>query len=553
MVLAGFGFTLLLCALSLSYCWSSGFSDNFLIGGLLPYKDAKNYYLGANLILNGLPLENAGQATERPLFPSFLSSLLFLSKQNLQISLAILTLLAGAGLYFSSIRVMRSFGPASASLYSALLFFYIQSWLGYIMSELYGFIMGCFAFSLIWQVSFKFKWFDFILGLLTLLIGVSARAGAFFIFPMLALWAGWILRGKNRFSFRIGVYAVLIIIAGYAAVNSIYGKLVGVPEGSTFGNFAYALYGQVRGGTGWHSAIEDLGTRNPSVIYQAALQFFLAHPFSLLIAFAKSYRDFFLPGFSNILPFDVPWQPIWLTYVLFAGFMASLIRGIVLLFRNFRSNVSSLLIAGFAGILLSIPFLPPIDGGSRFHASTVPFMYVIPAVGVSKLFKRHNVDITEAIESTGLRQSTGTLVLLTTIAPLIIYSFSTKPETGELTCSSGQETFTINVNTSSHIDLIQTGTASCGFAPAICLNDFEAHNTEIMSDDFYQFMLSTAQEKDIRVIPAVNLKDNEFRYFFVDPEIFANNNSGQLLSGCAPEVSTRNQQIYLVESVFPKE
>src|SRR5258705_10102422 len=42
-VLAGFGLIMLLFALTLSYKWTSGFSDNFMIFGLLPYKDAKNY------------------------------------------------------------------------------------------------------------------------------------------------------------------------------------------------------------------------------------------------------------------------------------------------------------------------------------------------------------------------------------------------------------------------------------------------------------------------------------------------------------------------------
>jgi len=69
----------------------SGFSDNFVIGGLLPYKDAKNYYLGANLLLNGLPIRIAGQALGRPLFPGFLSSLLLLTGQNLKVALAVLT------------------------------------------------------------------------------------------------------------------------------------------------------------------------------------------------------------------------------------------------------------------------------------------------------------------------------------------------------------------------------------------------------------------------------------------------------------------------------
>src|ERR1041384_3556216 len=31
-------------ALALSYNWTSGYSDNMMFGGLLPYKDARNYY-----------------------------------------------------------------------------------------------------------------------------------------------------------------------------------------------------------------------------------------------------------------------------------------------------------------------------------------------------------------------------------------------------------------------------------------------------------------------------------------------------------------------------
>ena len=39
-VLTGLGLTILLFSLALSYKWTSGYSDNGVIGGLLPYKDA---------------------------------------------------------------------------------------------------------------------------------------------------------------------------------------------------------------------------------------------------------------------------------------------------------------------------------------------------------------------------------------------------------------------------------------------------------------------------------------------------------------------------------
>ena len=150
--------TMALLALSLSYMWTSGFSDNFVIGGLLPYKDGKNYYAGANLILNGLPMLNAGQATERPLFPGFLASLLWLTGHNLKITLGIIVQLVGIGLYLSAQQIRNIFGVLAASLFASLLYFYIQSFVGYTLSELLGFMAGCFGFTMILQASSYHKW-----------------------------------------------------------------------------------------------------------------------------------------------------------------------------------------------------------------------------------------------------------------------------------------------------------------------------------------------------------------------------------------------------------
>jgi len=300
------GLTMVLFAFTLSYLWTSGFSDNFIIGGLLPYKDGKNYYVGANLILNGVPPINSGQATERPLFPGFLAVILFLTGQNLKIALAIIGQLAGLALYVSARQVRNSFGALAASLYATFMYFHIQSLLGYSMSETIGFTIGCFGFVMLWLASRHLKWLDLLLGLIVLLVAVSARAGAFFIFPMLVLWIGWVFHGEKKFSLRMAVYALGAVLIGYLLVNSIYARLLGIPPGYSFGNFSYAVYGQVRGGTGWHSAIKELGTRNPAVVYHEAWNFFLAHPSSLFIAFAKSYRDFFQLGDLSIFPFS--WQ-----------------------------------------------------------------------------------------------------------------------------------------------------------------------------------------------------------------------------------------------------
>jgi len=558
-VLVGLGLTMVLFALVLSYKWTSGFSDNFMIGGLLPYKDAKNYYLGADLILHGLSMDKAGQATERPLFPGFLSSLLMLTGQSLKIALAVIVQLAGIGLYLSARPIRQSMGALSASLYITFMYFYIQPLIGYSLSELLGFTLGCLAFVLIWYASYSLNWFDLILGLITLLVAVSARAGAFFIFPMLGIWAGWIFRTEKRFSIKVAGYAFLVVLVGYFLVNAAYAQLLGIPAGSGFGNFSYALYGQVRGGTGWHSAIEELGTRNPSAVYRAALQFFLEHPLSLFIGFAKSYRDFFLPGSQSIFVFSVDsWQG-WANLVLWLGTMVLLLRGLIRLVKDIHLNLASLLVAGFVGVMLSIPFLPPIDGGARFYASTMPFFFIIPAVGLSQLARGMEQNSTSKeylySDSIASRSASITLVALTLIVPVGIYSLSQKPAYALPTCLAQQEPFAMEVHQGSYIDLIKDGTTQCGFAPEVCLSDFEKNNTEKKVDDYYQKLLTLTKNNDtnVRIIPAIDLVNEEFHYFYVPHSRLKGSSSLNVVSGCATEIKTKNQSIYRVESILTNE
>ncbi len=554
-VFAGLCLSMILFAVALSYKWTSGYSDNMIIGGLLPYKDAKNYYTGANLILNGLPMVNAGQATERPLFPGFLSSLLLLTGQNLKIVTAMITQLAAIGLYLSARQIRNSLGILPASLYLTLMYFYIQPLIGYTLSELLGFILGCFAFCLLWVASYNLKWSDLILGLLTLLMAVSARAGAFFIFPALIVWIGWVFRGEKRFSMKAATYAFGITFVGFFLPNRIYAQLLGIPPGLAFGNFSYALYGQVRGGTGWHSAIEELGTRNSAAVYQAALQYFLKHPIGLVIGVAKSFRDFFLLGDGSIFPFKFYGWQNWFDVVMWAGTMILLIWGLVRIFKNIRTSNSSLIIAGIAGVLLSIPFLPPIDGGARFYASTMPFFFILPAIGIEWFSRKSNQNSIskDELQKEMLipRFGSATLIVCTLIVPVAIFAFGQKQVYTTPSCPTQQIPFAIETHSGSYIDLIKGGNAQCGFVPEVCLSDFEKNNSEKLTDDYYQVLISLANTVDanVRIIPANDLIQEKFHYFFISEEKFPIDSSSNLMSGCAIEFKTQNQSIYYVESV----
>ena len=551
--LAVFSLTMVLFALILSYKWTSGYSYTGIIGGFLPYKDGKNYYYGANLILEGLPLGDTSNAAWRPLFPGFMSALLMLAGNNLKLTVAILVALTGFSLYLLIRQVHKSLGALPASLYGTFLYIYIQKYIGLFTSESFGFAVGCLAFLLLWRVALTPKWPNLVLGLFALLVAVSARAGAFFVFPLLIVWSGLAFRGERKFSYHGAAIASIVVLIGYYLLNTAYGRLLGAETGAAFGNFAFHVYGQVHGGTGWHSAIEDLGKSDTRLVYQATWRFFLAHPLSLLIGIIKSYRDFFLPFPGGVFPFRMPGQIEWLDLGAWVCAMILMFRGFILLIRSIRLNLSSLLVAGFIGIFLSIPFLPPIDGGPRFHASTMPLFLALFAVAACRSYSdKAQAELPDEPMTGEFTVSfLGLIVLLalTLVVPIVTYSSKSSVSHTVPECPSEQVPFVAQFHPQSYIDILPQGTA-CGIVPEICINDFDRNGLEKTADDFYQDLLARSQssESGIRVIPAINLLDAKFRYFIMSYDQALNLSSSGMFSGCAVEFSTTNQRIYQVES-----
>lgn len=549
-----FGLILVIFAFSLSYKWTSGYSDNKVIAGLLPYKDGRSYFDGAMLILDGESL-NVGRSTWRPLFPAFLSSVLWVTRQNLQLTMAVSVALVGYGIYLSARELANEWGALPASLYTVLLYIYIQYFVGITASELLGLATGCIAFYLLVRASSFPKWLDVILGLSMLMFSISARAGAFFVFPVIILWVGLVFRKKKRFSINAAIVAFVSLLAVFLLSNSILRMFIGAETGSSFANFSYSLYGQVRGGTGWHSAIEDLGTRDSSKIYKAAYDFFLEHPLSFFIAAFKSFRDFFLPGSIGVFPFNLYGKQGFLGYILWCGCLALLAIGLIKAGRSFQNNISSLLIAVFIGIFLSIPFLPPIDGGSRFYASTMPFFFGLVVAGFGKfpLMKYKQEESSENPWSVIYVARIISLLLLIFAIPFpIMNRYFQQTEHLEIPkCVNGNEAYAISVNRGSYVEIQKKGD-QCGLMPNICLEDFDKNGKEKGIDDFYDQLLSFAEQSKngIRVIPTYNMVDLKSYYFVQDLEHSITITNSQINMVCGYEHFTKNQRIFKIEKNF---
>jgi len=287
------------------------------------------------------------------------------------------------------------------------------------------------------------------------------------------------------------------------------------------------------------------------MVYQAAWDVFLNTPSDFFKGIARAYSDFFLPGDSSIFVFGAKDHNYRLDLILWSLTILVFLRGLYLLIFKRRSDLSILLLAGFVGIFLSIPFLPPIDGGMRFYASTMPFFFVLLAIGVSRFNGRDEEPASAKNELFFLRFAAMTILALTVLLPPVSLRTTSLPELAEPVCSEEQRSFAVKVRSGSYIDLIRDDDSTCGLAPDICYDDFLKHNTEMHIDDFYQQLdvLATTSQSDIRIIPTLNLLDGYFQYFITtDSQVLAGS-SQKLLTGCATRIQTENQRIFWVESI----
>ena len=126
--------------------WSNVITENNSIGGLIPRSDSNSYFTDSLRILNGM---KASYISTRTNFTVFLSFLLLITKQNMQITLAIIIFIAALVSYFSYELILREFGSIPSIVFFLLIFIFYRPSSGKFMTENIGFILGLLGFSLL--------------------------------------------------------------------------------------------------------------------------------------------------------------------------------------------------------------------------------------------------------------------------------------------------------------------------------------------------------------------------------------------------------------------
>ncbi|MGB1547300.1 MAG: hypothetical protein ACPHIA_02040 [Alphaproteobacteria bacterium] len=354
--------------------WAGGRSYDVLLGGLIPWSDAAGYFFGAHHLLDTGEL--TGWSQRRPIYTALLAGLLALGGRDLQLALLLQTLFAGAVACFAARAVVARMGPAAGLLVFALFLAFAGQYAAATMTENAGFLFGAAGVALLWLGLEKPRASFFAAAGFFLMLGLTARAGAFLVIPLLLLWACFAFRGHRRTALRLslgllgGVFLAVL-------VNQAIDWRAGTDANVPFANFAYHFYGLAAGGGDWTQVFTDhpeLREGGESAAYKMAFTLaferILQNPFDLLTGYAHHLDHAVLHLFQYI-----PFAPAR------AALYACWLIGLVTAWRHRRDPACALLLAATAGTILSSPFLFS-NIGVRVYAATLPFDAYLTALGL---------------------------------------------------------------------------------------------------------------------------------------------------------------------------
>jgi hypothetical protein len=464
--------------------WASGTSDLNIIAGLLPYNDANGYYHGARLLSEGQTFHPF--SAKRPVFPALLGVLFTIGGQNLQFAIGCLVLISLLAVFFASREVNRTSGAVCAAFFVFALFLFIRRFIGSVMSETLGLPLGVIGFGLLWSGASRKRLLDICAGIFVLCIGLIARAGPFFMLPFLILWAGWLFRGDTKFNWKAAGFSALAAVLGYGVHMTIFTTLAGT-NSSSMGNFSYTFYGLAVGGKGWKQYMLDhpdvmalVEPAQSQAIYRYAFEALKADPTGIVrgaLAYWQAFFTFDWSGMFGYIEGASQAESLIGRIVMAILTLAGLITAIL----EYKRPAFSMLLAGWAGIFLSIPFVPTVDAEIRTYAAAIPWFVGLAMIGLwSLLIQTRLLKITPRSDAPlpgvpfGLGAYAVIVIMLTFAGPLLVHALTkpvaVPPVNG---CPDGSTRLVTIVARGSYINVVDDASRRQSMIPTLRYTDFD--------------------------------------------------------------------------------
>jgi hypothetical protein len=384
--------------------------------------------------------------------------------------LAFITLLA---IYFLGMEVRDSLGVFSAAVTMMIIAYsYIGRFQGKFLTEQLGLPLGALSLAILLRGIkeknlYYFPWAIFILSL-----ALNARAGALFVLPLLILW--FInLRNVSLSKLALGGIVCTAVALGFIANLWVFHS-ISVPGSVPFSNFGYTFYGMATGYHGWRSFGIDYPGVDSSQAMGIAFKLILDSPSPFLYAVSRAYQDYFQP--NNFFSFlYLPGTQLRSISSILSIF---LVVAIIRLVGTRQTPLARMLFAVIIGVLLSIPFVPPIDDGIRAMIVTVPFWALIVGFAVA------------GMSPTSLVSEEAWKLDLPKVNPLLIFSFimvmavtlswllvrsSASSTIEKISCEVDEHPVAVRVSPGSYINVVKNNSRTVSWLPNIRREDLRAN------------------------------------------------------------------------------
>lgn len=457
-------FVILLLVFSIFFWRLQGFdTDGFTITGVLPQSDANGYYTGALKMLYGEKIP--AFAARRPLFVAFLSTLLYAFQQNLFVVLAAMSLFVSISIYLLMKEIRNGFGAFPAAFTAmSMVYCYTGKFAGKFLTEQLGLPLGVLALALFLNGIRTRRFHYLLLALFALSLALNARAGAFFVLPFLVVWVA-ALKGVSLSSMlRLGALAAGAVGLGFAVNFWLFGA-VSAPGSVPYGNFGVTLYGMATGYRGWRAFYVDFGGSAVENSTRIALDIIRESPDVFLRAVWQAYREFFAPSrFFSFL--YLPSQEIGPLAVLLSLLA---ILGLIQLVRHRRTPFARMMLLTVLGIVLSVPFAPPIDDGIRAMVSTTAFLALLtglPLAGFAPMASSFRDDSSAGPKADSLLIFSSVIVLTVSLGWLLVRGPAPSSRPTRV-CGPGETFVSVAASPGSYVNIVRNSSQAYSLLPNI--------------------------------------------------------------------------------------
>jgi hypothetical protein len=534
------GFILVAFTLPLLRLWETAESTWNIILGLLPWADATEYYFDVNRLLQG-ELFSAFSG-RRPMFASLLTVILTFSHQSLQITLVIFTVINALIVFLFVEELDSSLGAVAAIVALYLSQFFYRPFVGTTLTEQLGYPLGILALIVLMRAVKTSKVWLFALGLLLLTYSLLARAGAFFVLPVLIVFAV-VHFGRDKPGYvKIALFMLAALILPVLS-NSWLGRTVASPKAVAFANFADTLYGQARGGVRWTQAAIDhpevTSMKEPDrsrYLYHLAFEEIKNHPLGFVEGSAKAWMDFLLPGRVSAFGF-LSLGNKNIDFLLQAAAALLFLLGLGLFWKDWKQPIVKFILVFWLGIFLSIPFLPPIDAGIRPYAATaallfLPICYVFSSALFNRSRSREGGNAIPSGISSGLAL---TLILVSLLGAPVLKFLARPAHVQPAVCAPDRTPISFRLNPGSYILFSPTTDRLETRVPIVQLEDVQQSFSAFPYGDFAKLMRGIKQPALLAVVS--DLQTGRGMWIVAPVELKLHEN--QIISACAkPEFAT---------------